>query len=119
MKRIIGSLSVFVALLALSGCAPDTLNVKEEPIKIDYAKAADPAPVQMSNVTFRVINKDNVDAFLAEMAKKQNASPVFIAISVEDYENLSLNLADLRRYIQQQKSVIIYYRSLLANDSSQ
>jgi len=32
-----------------------------------------------------------------------------MAISVRGYENISLNLADLRRYILQQKEIIVYY----------
>tara|TARA_B100002019_G_scaffold289794_1_gene306148 strand:- start:823 stop:948 length:126 start_codon:yes stop_codon:yes gene_type:complete len=30
---------------------------------------------------------------------------------VKDYENLSLNFAELRRYIEQQKQIIIYYEN--------
>ena len=30
-------------------------------------------------------------------------------ISVKDYENLALNFAELRRYIEQQKQIIVYY----------
>ena len=31
------------------------------------------------------------------------------AISVKDYENLAKNFAELRRYIEQQKQIILYY----------
>jgi hypothetical protein len=34
-----------------------------------------------------------------------------VAFSVKDYENLSLNIAELRRYIGQQKEIIIYYEN--------
>jgi len=30
-------------------------------------------------------------------------------LSIKDYENLALNIAELRRYINQQKQIIIYY----------
>jgi len=30
-------------------------------------------------------------------------------LSVPDYENLSLNIGELKRYIEQQKTIIIYY----------
>jgi hypothetical protein len=32
-----------------------------------------------------------------------------MAISVRDYERLSLNVDELRRYILQQKEIIVYY----------
>ena len=38
-----------------------------------------------------------------------NGNRAFIAFSVKDYENLSLNIAELRRYIKQQGEIILYY----------
>ena len=40
--------------------------------------------------------------------EKKNGGDSYIALSVKDYENLSLNFAELRRYIEQQKQIIIY-----------
>ena len=70
--------------------------------------AARPKPVQMNNIKIYVVNKDNYDIFVEEFAKK-NGELVYIAISVKDYENLSLNIAELRRYLNQQKEIIVYY----------
>ena len=70
--------------------------------------AARPKPVQMNNIKIYVVNKDNYDMFVEEFAKK-NGELVYIAISVKDYENLSLNIAELRRYLNQQKEIIVYY----------
>jgi hypothetical protein len=33
---------------------------------------------------------------------------------VKDYENLSKNFAELRRYIEQQKQIIVYYEKAVA-----
>jgi|TARA_R110002153_G_C13080931_1_gene474368 hypothetical protein len=49
-----------------------------------------------------------MEEFLGKF-EKDNGDIVFMAISVRGYENISLNLADLRRYILQQKEIIIYY----------
>ena len=67
--------------------------------------AARPKPVQMNNIKIYVVNKDNYDLFVEEFTKK-NGELVYIAISVKDYENLSLNIAELRRYLNQQKEII-------------
>ena len=40
---------------------------------------------------------------------KRRMVQTYIALSVKDYENLSLNFAELRRYIEQQKQIILYY----------
>ena len=55
----------------------------------------------------------NYEKFVKEYAKK-NGTDSYIALSVKDYENLSLNFAELRRYIIQQKQIIIYYENAVA-----
>ena len=85
------------------------------PINIDVGQASDPAPVQFAPVNFRVITRETVASFMEELARDQGSSPVFIAITVRDYENLAINLADLRRYIEQQRAVVVYYRRMTTN----
>ena len=34
-----------------------------------------------------------------------------MVVSVQGYENISMNIQDLRRYILQQKSIIVYYEN--------
>jgi len=46
--------------------------------------------------------------------EKKNGADSYIAISVKDYENLALNFAELRRYIEQQKQIIVYYEQAVA-----
>ena len=37
-------------------------------------------------------------------------------MSVPSYENLALDMAELRRYIEQQKEIIIYYEKAVKDD---
>ena len=46
---------------------------------------------------------------LRKSLKQRTVQILYIAISVKDYENLSKNFAELRRYIEQQKQIILYY----------
>jgi hypothetical protein len=62
----------------------------------------------MSDVKWYTVTTDNIDEFEKNF-ENDNGDLVFFAISVPHYENLSLNLADIRRYIKQQQAVIIYY----------
>jgi len=34
---------------------------------------------------------------------------VYVALAIKDYENLALNIAELRRYLNQQTEIIVYY----------
>lgn len=110
MKTVLSVL----ALLLLTSCGgSSSIDIQTKPVETVTAQAADPAAVSMLPVRFRVVNRQNLDKLLAELRDSQGSdNPVFIAITTQDYENLVLNLADLTRYISQQKSVIVYYRNI-------
>lgn len=67
-----------------------------------------PKPVNLYDVRFEVVTRENLEEFLIENEKTYGGA-VFYAISVPDYENLSLNVAELKRYLQQQNAIILYY----------
>lgn len=69
---------------------------------------ARPKPINLTDTRLYVVNKDNLEEFLEEF-EKVNGNRAFVAFSVKDYENLALNIAELRRYIKQQNEIIIYY----------
>ena len=71
---------------------------------------ARPKQVQLNDVKIYVVSKVNYKEFIKEY-EKNNGGDSYIALSVKDYENLSLNFAELRRYIEQQKQIIIYYEN--------
>jgi hypothetical protein len=77
-----------------------------------------PKPVSLTDIKFYVVTENNFQEF-KETFSKENGDAVFYAISVRDYENLSLNMADLRRYILQQKEVIIYYENAIEETSKE
>ena len=65
--------------------------------------------VQMNDVKVYVVSpSENYEDFIKEFSKK-NGTDSYVAISIKDYENLSKNFAELRRYIDQQKQIILYY----------
>ena len=57
-----------------------------------------------------VVTEENFKEF-KENFQKENGDPlVAYVLSVRDYETLALNMAEIKRYIQQQKEIIIYYK---------
>lgn len=99
----------------LAACGTPQLRVSSAPVQIAVTQAADPTPVQMMPVNLRVVTPDNLDAFLAEMRSSQsNNQFVIVTMQMRDYENLTLNLAELRRYMEQQQAVITFYRRMTA-----
>lgn len=54
----------------------------------------------------------NVQQQIAELRNLTGGSFVVLAITPWDYEKLSGNLQEIKRYIQQQQEIILYYRSV-------
>lgn len=67
-----------------------------------------PKPVNMPNVQWYVVSEKNLAEFMKRI-KADNGTVAFMAITPSGYQNLSLGVADLRRYILQQKEIIAYY----------
>jgi hypothetical protein len=72
-----------------------------------------PRPVALSNLHFYVVTEDTFAAFKQRFVK-QNGDFLFYAISVRDYETLALNMSEIKRFIQQQKELIVYYEEAVA-----
>lgn len=67
--------------------------------------------MNLHRVKFYAVTPENMEEFLETFEKESGGVPVFFALSIPDYENMSLNVAELRRYINQQKSLILYYET--------
>lgn len=71
-----------------------------------------PKGLSLADVDFFVVTAENYDEF-KDRFTNENGQLVFVAMSVRGYEAMSLNMAELRRYILQQKEVIVYYEKSL------
>lgn len=69
---------------------------------------ARPKPLQLSDTRIFVVTKDNYEQFVKEFTEAYGEL-AFVALSMKDYENLALNIADIRRYLNQQTEIIVYY----------
>ena len=67
-----------------------------------------PRPVKMNDIHFYVVTEQNFEEFKKRFVK-ENGDLVGYVLSVRDYETLALNMAELKRYLIQQKEIIVYY----------
>ena len=105
-----------LSLLLLSSCSsvPEKEIVTVETfIKPDIPTVERPKALNLSTPYFHVVTKENLEGFIQDFKKKNGSELVFYAMSVRDYEKMALNLADLRRYIEQQEAVIVYYETAI------
>ena len=105
--------SLLLLTLLLSSCGYLRKPEKEIVVKtIEVQKIVpiqpQPKPVDMIDVKFYVVTEENYEEF-KEKFMKTNNDFVFYVVSVHDYENLAFNMAELYRYIRQQKEIMIYY----------
>lgn len=111
-KKFLKNLSLLLLLTISTGCS--LLQSREEPTTIiekqNIPIQSRPQAVTMLPVQFYVVTEDNFVEFSKEF-KENYGDLVFFAITVPDYENMSLNLAELRRYILQQRNLIQYYEN--------
>mgnify|MGYP001360037399 FL=1 len=78
---------------------------------------ARPKPLQLTDTQVRVVTKENLEIFL-EQYENQYGEVAFVVISMQDYENLALNIAELRRYINQQIEIIVYYEEAVKEEEN-
>lgn len=103
------SIVIVLAFLLVAGCSSPTKLVESRslversPISIPELAPASQMPLEWS-----VITRDNMEAKFKEL--ENSGSVVVFALTPNGYQTMSLNHAELRRYIQQQDSVIAVYK---------
>jgi hypothetical protein len=116
-KSYLTVLSALLLSLLLSSCSTwDKLKrVEVKTVEVDRVIPTQNRPRQLdlNNITWFVVTDQNFDEFRKRYTK-QNGSFLFYAISVRDYETLALNMAEIKRYIEQQKQIIVYYEKAVA-----
>ena len=104
-------------LLLSSGCSSwrEILPVEIKTVEVERKIPTQTRPrhVKMNDVYFYVVTADTFENF-KERFKKENGDLLFYALSVRDYENIALNMADIKRFIDQQQQIIVYYEKAVA-----
>ena len=61
-----------------------------------------------------MVTEENFVEFKKKFQKENGDPLVAYVISVKDYETLAIDMAEIKRYIDQQKQIIIYYEKALS-----
>ena len=72
-----------------------------------------PRPLSMKGVSWYVVTEENLEEFKTRFKTDTGGALVFYAIAVGDYERMAINLADITRYIEQQKQLLVYYEQAI------
>ena len=111
-------LTVILSSFLLSGCASFDLfggptvkpievkMVQQEKVKLNVPE---PQPLEPRKVQWFVITPENQEEIFAELEKKKYDLVLF-GLTDDGYENLSMNMAEIRAYILKQRNVIKTYK---------
>ena len=117
LKNYLKVSSLLLLLLLLSSCSTwdklTRIEVQTIEVQRNIPIQNRPTRLELNNIKWFVVTDQNFEEF-KEKFIKQNDEFLFFAISVRDYETLALNMADIKRYVIQQKRIIIYYEKALS-----
>lgn len=116
-------------LLITSGCSilPDFNWWEDEPpkevvkiqtveVQVPIIHPNMPRAISLKSPTWRVVSKKNLEQFLDDMTLQNGGELVFVAMTIDDYEIMASNVQEIRRYINQLKEVVVYYRTVTDKD---
>lgn len=119
-------LSIIALISLMAGCSlmqPQPIAQPEPIVKtvtkvvpLEIYQPPLPNEIDLSSVDFFVITENNLEDQVKRLEKLQGGSFVVFAMTPQTYENMASNLQEIRRYIRQQKEIIIYYRKATTED---
>ena len=124
MKQTIALASVLTIVVS-SGCSilpkteytpPPPVKVITEEVKTEIYHPRLPDEIELENVQFFIINKDNYDQKVKEVEELLGGNFAVFALTPSGYESMAYNLQEIRRFIRQQKEIILYYRKATKGD---
>lgn len=110
VNRSIASALGCLTLFLVSACsAPvEQIQVSAKPVSKPELVLPYADPVITRDVKWVVITPENYEKVFADL-QKQGTPVVLFGLTSSGYENLALNLSDIRAFIQQQQAIIVAY----------
>ena len=115
------SLPLLLILTSLTSCAlvrpepvPDVKQVEVVTIEKPAPVYHPPLPNQIAPllVEWRVLTPATMQVYLDDLNAGKAPVDAYYGLTPKGYENLSTNIAEIKRYIRQTISIIEYYRGL-------
>ena len=116
MKKLVLFLVPLVILLSSCSSKPEKEIVTVETIvKPTIAIAQRPRPVEFDELKVKVITEANVQEVIQEMKTNQGQFLVY-ALDPVTFKNLAIGIEEIKRYVEQQNDIIIYYEKAITDE---
>ena len=110
--------SLLLLSLIISSCSSwnplKTIEVKPVEVERNVPLQNRPRQLQLNDIHWYVVTEENFAEFKKKFQEENGDHLVAYVISVKDYETLTIDMAEIKRYIEQQKQIIIYYEKALS-----
>ncbi len=116
MNKLVLFLVPLVILLSSCSSKPEKEIVTVETIvKPTIAIAQRPRPVEFDELKVKVITESNVQEVIQEMKDNQGQFLVY-ALDPVTFKNLAIGIEEIKRYIEQQNDIIVYYEKAVTDE---
>ena len=112
MKKLAIILSL---VLVVSGCS--LMGERVKPVSVTTIAKQQPMyhpplpmEVQMDPVDWEILTPDSMQLYLDNLKKGEAPRRAFYSLSSKEYEHLSMDMADITRYITEILGIIRFYR---------
>lgn len=108
-------LLIFMVLQGCNFTKPTQLplppvTIITETIQLEIYQPPPPPEIQLDDVQWVVLTENNLEEKIAEIKQFTGTEFVIFGMTPQSYENMAYNLQEIRRYMRQQKEIILYYK---------
>ena len=108
-------INTMFAVLIISSCSiiptsPRPVEVVTVAESIPMYHPPLPLEVQLNDVSWEVLTPLLMQEYLAELEKGSAPQSAYYSLTSKEYEKLSMNLAEIKRYLRDTLSIVEYYR---------
>ena len=118
--KVIRIIFISFTLLTLSACSlfqfggaktkpVEVINIEERPPMFHPPL---PMEMQMVNFDWEILTPDIMKEYLQLIEEGKAPKQAYYALTTKDYENISNNMAEIKRYTRDILAIVEYYRSL-------
>ena len=112
LKKLVVTLTILMTVCSCSLIpSKNQVEVITKPIERKIVQPIMPREIDLKEPYWYVVSDKNIEEFLTRIEKEQG-QVVFFAMSVPDYELMAYNMQELKRYINELKEVVVYYRKV-------
>jgi hypothetical protein len=111
LKKTVATLIILMMACSCSLIPTKQIEVLAKPVERTIVQPIMPREIDLKEPYWYVVSDKNIEEFL-ERVEKDQGQLVFVAMSIPDYELMSYNMQELKRYINELKEVVVYYRKV-------